>query len=737
MAEASTPKRTDDMESDEDSQHEDKTVIEEDVNTKMLRLIMEQMAVLTNKTVDLASQSERVANITQDLAIRVGNLEQPTIMGAHGTYGGAIGLTTQGGAGIVPKGRFAHGNATTDTDGGAIGLATQGGNGDALDKHVATKRVVSHGAQGAYGFVTQDGSGADTQGSNSHEIAISQGAQGAVGSATQGGIGARQDGQHGLDSSAYSLGRDGRLPGRGVSGARGVVNVSQIMDRLKFRFGRPELLIKSQMEMVNELSNVYENNLEKIVPFATKVENLVVYLRSAGATQYLQNPSLIEQLIGKLPIMKRMQWNEYASTILPFPDLAHFSGWLNEISRSVARATMGSSKPQGKAEQRSRQKTVMQTTKDSGTKNDNKMVCYICKGDHQLGKCDLYLKATVAEKWAMAKELGVCYGCLHRGHSMTSCKFTRACNLNGYEGSSASLINEKLADQIGVNVDKTKLTLNWIGKHATDVMSMECQFKIRAQENKKWMRINGNTVPELQLPLQSVDVNGLKEKFGKLRNIPIKGYRNADPMLLIGKTKCAPLKMLSMPRLELQAAVLGTRLKNLILASHIVNVDSVTLWSDSRTVIAWIRSDHRQYKQFVAHRISEILETTGENDWRWIPSHLNAADKATKAPRNMKYTPGNIWTKGPEFLLTDERNWPSTALESNLDDSLERKKVVFTIQQELLFDMDRFSNYLRLKRTFGWILRFIKRLRHQNVPDAYLSCKHLIIFCTFVVFREC
>ncbi|KAM8702238.1 hypothetical protein ACLKA7_005101 [Drosophila subpalustris] len=184
------------------------------------------------------------------------------------------------------------------------------------------------------------------------------------------------------------------------------------------------------------------------------------------------------------------------------------------------------------------------------------------------------------------------------------------------------------------------------------------------------------------------------------------------------KTKCAPLKMLSVPRLELQAAVLGIRLKNLILVSHSVNVDSVTLWSDSRTVIAWIRSDHRQYKQFVAHRISEILETTGENDWRWIPSHLNAADKATKAPRNMKYTPGNIWTKGPEFLLTDERNWPSTALESNLDDSLERKKVVFTVQQELLFDMDRFSNYLRLKRTFGWILRFVKRLRHQNVPDA-------------------
>ncbi|KAL7726307.1 hypothetical protein ACLKA6_010214 [Drosophila palustris] len=123
------------MESDEDSQHEDKTVIEEDVNTKMLRLIMEQMAVLTNKTVDLASQSERVANITQDLAIRVGNLEQPTIMGAHG-------FVTQDGSGVDTQGSNSHEIAISQGAQGVVGSATQVA--QALDKMVIMVWIAAH-----------------------------------------------------------------------------------------------------------------------------------------------------------------------------------------------------------------------------------------------------------------------------------------------------------------------------------------------------------------------------------------------------------------------------------------------------------------------------------------------------------------------------------------------------------------------------------------------------------------
>ncbi|XP_017468636.1 PREDICTED: uncharacterized protein LOC108360729 [Rhagoletis zephyria] len=110
-----------------------------------------------------------------------------------------------------------------------------------------------------------------------------------------------------------------------------------------------------------------------------------------------------------------------------------------------------------------------------------------------------------------------------------------------------------------------------------------------------------------------------------------------DCALVGSKAKVAPLKMLSIPRLELQAAVLGARLAAGVLASHTLHIQRQTFWTDSRTVLAWIRSDHRRYSQFVAFRVSELLELTEVKDWRWLPSLDNVADDATSSYRRIHH----------------------------------------------------------------------------------------------------
>lgn len=80
---------------------------------------------------------------------------------------------------------------------------------------------------------------------------------------------------------------------------------------------------------------------------------------------------------------------------------------------------------------------------------------------------------------------------------------------------------------------------------------------------------------------------------------------------LIGsKTRVSPLKLVSIPRLELQAAILGTRFGQLIKSSLTVPLKSIHYWTDSKTVISWLHSEQRKYKQFVAFRIGEIIECT-------------------------------------------------------------------------------------------------------------------------------
>lgn len=119
--------------------------------------------------------------------------------------------------------------------------------------------------------------------------------------------------------------------------------------------------------------------------------------------------------------------------------------------------------------------------------------------------------------------------------------------------------------------------------------------------------------------------------------------------LVMSRTKVAPLKQLTVPRLELQAAVMGARLAKTVCRNHRIVPDKVFFWCDSRTVLSWIRSDQRRYKPFVGFRIGEILDLTRLTDWHWVPTKFNVADKLTKRGREWSFETGGTWLNGPSF----------------------------------------------------------------------------------------
>ncbi|XP_070851583.1 uncharacterized protein [Drosophila suzukii] len=73
------------------------------------------------------------------------------------------------------------------------------------------------------------------------------------------------------------------------------------------------------------------------------------------------------------------------------------------------------------------------------------------------------------------------------------------------------------------------------------------------------------------------------------------------------KTKCAPMRTITIPRLELQAPVLGTRLMDTVRQDHAVAISDIELWSGSKTMLRWIGSTLRRYKQFIGNRVAEIF----------------------------------------------------------------------------------------------------------------------------------
>ncbi|XP_066596511.1 uncharacterized protein [Prorops nasuta] len=152
-------------------------------------------------------------------------------------------------------------------------------------------------------------------------------------------------------------------------------------------------------------------------------------------------------------------------------------------------------------------------------------------------------------------------------------------------------------------------------------------------------------------------------------------------MLVMGKSRIAPMKPLSIPRLELQVAVIAARLLYVVEKEITIKIDERVLWSDSVTVIRWIKSDQMVRQSYVAHRLGEISELSKGTEWRWVPTKINPADRATRWKAAGKEE-NDTWLTGPDFLKNQKCEWPvqtelSEERKKEIDRMEMRKAMVF------------------------------------------------------------
>ena len=131
--------------------------------------------------------------------------------------------------------------------------------------------------------------------------------------------------------------------------------------------------------------------------------------------------------------------------------------------------------------------------------------------------------------------------------------------------------------------------------------------------------------------------------------------KGKDSSIVMAKTRVAPLKELTLPQLELMAAVVGARL-----AQHIrstLDCKTITMWSDSQIVLHWLKSS-KTLKRFISNRVKEIQTITRSSIWRYCPTSDNPADLLTRGITIEQYKSSIMWRNGPHWL-TDMSIYPN------------------------------------------------------------------------------
>ena len=126
--------------------------------------------------------------------------------------------------------------------------------------------------------------------------------------------------------------------------------------------------------------------------------------------------------------------------------------------------------------------------------------------------------------------------------------------------------------------------------------------------------------------------------------------------LITSKQRVCPIKGQTIPRLELQSAVLSARLEESVRTALTIPLLDSTFWTDSKIVLAYIQNESRRFSLFVTNRVLKIKRSTSSESWRHIAGILNPADILTR-PVTVHNININIWLKGPVFLRTYRSEW--------------------------------------------------------------------------------
>ena len=252
--------------------------------------------------------------------------------------------------------------------------------------------------------------------------------------------------------------------------------------------------------------------------------------------------------------------------------------------------------------------------------------------------------------------------------------------------------------------------------------------------------------------VEQVDIHGFcdssKNAYSAAVYLRIKSSDGYSARLISSKTKVAPAKEVTIPRLELLGCLLLAQLVFNIteVLKGIVNLQKIFYWTDSRICLTWIKDSHKEWKSWVENRVNKIRDLSIKEDWLHVPGILNPADIPTRDINVKEFVNNSLWWNGPEFLASEMNEWPSQDIINTTEEVIKnvgcemRKNIKFKEvstylidgasnisceEKEELFKLkvlnlkeiivpEKFSSLGKLFRITAYVLRFINNTKRNT-----------------------
>ena len=284
--------------------------------------------------------------------------------------------------------------------------------------------------------------------------------------------------------------------------------------------------------------------------------------------------------------------------------------------------------------------------------------------------------------------------------------------------------------------------IGWDMTVGSDIVSAWGAFldNLAALQQVKIDRYVFHDLPSL---ITSVEIHGFcdasQKAYAAVCYVKASSKQGVAAKLITSKAKVAPLKLLSIPRLELMGCVLLVELIESVRKafSRVIDITRTVCWTDSEICLHWIFGVDKQWKIWIENRVNKIRAAKCDN-WRYVPSKLNPADIPTKNIDFVKkLTDEDLWWSGPPFILEDAENWPNMPEISFNDTEKELRRSAIKREEPSanllitgdscdndisnVITVEEYSTILKLLKVTCYVFRFINNSRARVLSKEVIK----------------